>query len=55
MKSKSITISEELYDQICRSLTYYEDKETTAEESAEDMYDLLCDIVRAYEQAEETD
>lgn len=53
MKTKTIKVSEDFYDEVTRALTYYEDKETTAEESAEDFYDLLCDIVRAYEQAEE--
>lgn len=53
MKNKSITISEDLYQTIVRELTYYEDKETTAEESAENFYDILCEIQELYEEGEE--
>lgn len=53
MKTKTITMTEELYQSIVRSLTYYEDKETTAEESAENFYDILCEIQELYEEGEE--
>lgn len=52
---KTITMTEELYQNIVRALTYYEDGENTAEESAEDFYDLLVEIQNLYEAGEEED
>ena len=52
---KTITMTEELYQNIVRALTYYEDGENTAEESAEDFYDLLVEVQELYDKAEQED
>lgn len=54
-KTKTVKVSEQTYDEICRTLTFYDDESIDIADLASDMADLLAEIQRAYEDGEETD